>query len=132
MAHRSIWRESIGELFLCATRKIDNFGEGGSDVGFQYGFDGMNQGRICHHIQAGSQPIPALQDPRRKWKMHAILNERQDVLGSCKVCLTDYCTTIEQKQLRGSVSERVVKWEDASESNPPYFTKPGWVITITN
>ncbi|KFA69053.1 hypothetical protein S40285_10312 [Stachybotrys chlorohalonatus IBT 40285] len=103
------------ELFLCATHTIDSSSV--SDSQLRALIDNCSAYGICRHVIPSQ--VSAIQKPRQPGSKEQFSLCRES-RGSCSKCLTDYCTTIERKELR-------------YKATPHTQAEPAgsfWVITI--
>ena len=121
-----LWKQNwsariIGdELFLRATHTADS--DGMSDRAFRSKIDQGLHYYICNHLNAKYDIDPLKRLRASSYEAGELFAEGRDVVRSCALCLTDYCTTIERKAARNSVLPGI--W-DRNQS-----ARTRWVITI--
>lgn len=108
------------ELFLRATHTADS--DGMSDLVFRSKIDQRLYYYICSHLNAKYDISPLKMPRASSYEAGDLFAECRDVVRSCALCLTDYCTTIERNEARHRELPGI--WG----RNQPART--GWVITI--
>ncbi len=97
-------------------------GHGVSDHALRSAIDARYTYFICSHVQP-SREISALRKPRPSSpEAGELFSECRGVFGSCTLCLTEPCTTVEKKRAPWSVLSRI-----GGRIRPG---STGWIITI--
>lgn len=119
---RQTWSARVieNELFLCAIHTINSSGM--SDRTLRSIIDRGYTYFICRHVDPSHQVAALKRATASSGETEELFSECRNTLGWCKICLTDYCTTIEQKRPRKKVWPGIWTQHQSASS--------GWTITI--
>lgn len=100
---KQTWSAKIidNELFLCAVHTINSSGI--SDTVLRSLIDRAYHYHICHHIDPSHQVAALERTTVSSGGTGELFSECRNVLGSCYICLTDHCTTIERRRRQRNV-----------------------------